>query len=180
MTGLIPPGWPPSRAPGRFVLALGTAAAGIVFMCSAAVAKPDWDQVANIKEAAQHIAKLQKTQGAEKAYAFIDACYRTHGLASNYSRPFEACIAQDYMLTQGLALVYSRLPPEALKRMRTVTAADLAQAMGRRLVSAFKQYKIPIKEAEAFKTLVDKYGFPLFAELVFPKDPSGTHEHKKK
>jgi hypothetical protein len=167
-------------SPTRKVAALGAAIVGMVSLGTAAAAKPDWDQVANIKEAAEHIAKLQKVKGAQKAYEFIDACYKTHGLASSYSRPFEACIAQDYMLTQGLALLYSRLPPQMLQKLHAVTPADLAAAMGRRIVAAYKQYKIPVSEAEAFKKLVDKHGFPLFAKLVFPKAPPQANEQKKK
>lgn len=171
MTGSIPI--------GRTAAALGAVAFGLAALGGPAAAKPDWDQVANIKEAAEHIARLQTTKGAQKAYEFIDACYKTHGLASKYSKPFEACIAQDYMLTQGLALVYSRLPPDVLAKMRAVTPADLAMAMGKRIVAAFNQYKIPVSEAEKFKKLVDKHGFPIFAALVFPKDPAEAGKQKK-
>ncbi len=61
---------------------------------------------ANIKEAAERIGTIQRTRGAEAAIKHIDACYRTHGLASAYSAPFEACIAQDYMQTKLLTRVY--------------------------------------------------------------------------
>ena len=59
-----------------------------------------WDRAANIKEAAERIGLIQRTRGAEAAIKHIDACYRTHGLASAYSAAFEACIAQDYMETK--------------------------------------------------------------------------------
>ena len=41
--------------------------------------------------------------------------------------------------------------------------------MGQRFVAAFSQYKIGVKEAEAFKKLVDKNGLPIFVKAVFPK-----------
>jgi hypothetical protein len=39
--------------------------------------------------------------------------------------------------------------------------------MGRRFVTAFSQYKKTVKDAEAFKKLVDKNGMPLFVRSVF-------------
>ena len=36
--------------------------------------------------------------------------------------------------------------------------------MGQRFVAAFSQYKMSIKDAEAFKKLVDKNGMPVFVK----------------
>ena len=130
--------------------------------------KATWDQAANIKGAAEHLGKLQRSRGAKGAYDFIAACYKTQGLAESYSAPFEACIAQDYMQTQVLAMIYSRLSPDKLKQMKAPTPAELADAMGRRVVSAFSQYKISVAYANEFKKLVDKNGFPVFLAMVFP------------
>ncbi len=130
--------------------------------------KPAWDQAENIRAAAEQLGKLQRTRGAKGAYDYIAACYKTQGLAENYAAPFEACIAQDYMQTQVLAMIYSRLSPEQLTKMRAPTPAELADSMGRRVVSAFSQYKISVAYANEFKKLVDKNGFPVFLALVFP------------
>jgi hypothetical protein len=127
-----------------------------------------WDRQANIREAAERIGLIQRTRGAEAAIKHIDACYRTHGLASAYSAAFEACIAQDYMETKLLTRVYGRLPPERLRKMGAPTPEQLAQAMGRRVVAAFGQYKVSAADAEAFKADVDKVGMPLFLKTVFP------------
>ncbi|MGE5266648.1 MAG: hypothetical protein ACM3L9_04695, partial [Deltaproteobacteria bacterium] len=110
----------------------------------------------------------QRNRGAEAAIKHIDACYRTHGLASAYSAAFEACIAQDYMETKLLTRVYGRLPPERLQKMGAPTADQLAQAMGRRVVAAFSQYKVSAEDAEAFRAEVDKVGMPVFLKTVFP------------
>jgi len=134
----------------------------------AAAEEPDWDQVANIKEAATRLAKMQRTQGATRAFAFIDACYRTHSLNSKYTRAFEACIAQDYLETQILALIYSRLPPETLKKMGAPSPQLLAATMGKRIVSAFATYDVPVERVKAFRKLVDKHGFPVFFKALFP------------
>ncbi len=102
----------------RIRVALALAAAGVIGMSTTslvAAQDPKWDQVENIKEAATRLAQMQRTQGATKAFVFIDACYRTHSLSSDYTKAFEACIAQDYLETQILALIYSRMSPDALK-----------------------------------------------------------------
>ena len=148
------------------VCATAFAAAGTA--ACAAFEKPDWDQKANIKDAALRLAELQRTQGASKAFGFIDACYRTQSLNSNYTKGYEACIAQDYLETQILALVYSRLPPESLKKMGAPTPQLLADSMGKRIAQAFATYKVPSSEVEHFHKLVDEEGFPVFFEALFP------------
>jgi hypothetical protein len=135
---------------------------------SAAPRKPDWDQSANIKDAAQRIAEIQRTQGATKAFNYIDDCYKTHSLSSEYTKAFEGCIAQDYLETQILALVYSRLPPETLKKMGAPEPKQLAQSMGQRITAAFATYKIPVARVEKFKKIVDEDGFPVFFKALFP------------
>jgi hypothetical protein len=135
---------------------------------SAAPGKPDWDQSANIKDAAERIAEIQRTQGATKAFNYIEDCYKTHSLSSEYTKAFEGCIAQDYLETQILALVYSRLPPETLKKMGAPEPKLLAQSMGQRITAAFATYKIPVARVEKFKKIVDEDGFPVFFKALFP------------
>jgi hypothetical protein len=76
-------------------------------------------------------------------------------------------MAQDYMHTQILALIYSRIPEAERKRVGAPSPEELADSMGRRFVTAFSQYKKSVKDAEAFKKLVDKNGMPLFVKSVF-------------
>jgi hypothetical protein len=157
------------------VVTAAFAAAGTA--ACAAFEKPDWDQKANIKEAALRLAELQRTKGASRAFEFIDACYRTQSLNSNYTKGFEACIAQDYLETQVLALVYSRLPPESLKKMGAPTPQFLADSMGKRITQAFATYQVPNSEVEHFRKLVDEEGFPVFFEALFPNTkPPKLHE----
>ncbi len=122
----------------------------------------------NIKDAATRLAQMQRTQGATRAFAFIDACYRTHSLSSNYTKAFEACIAQDYLETQVLALIYSRMEPETLKKMGAPSPQLLAKTMGKRVAAAFANYGVPVKRVKAFKKLVDEEGFPVFFKALFP------------
>jgi hypothetical protein len=134
----------------------------------AAAEEPDWDQVENIKDAATRLALMQRTQGATRAFAFIDACYKTHSLSSNYTKAFEACIAQDYLETQVLALIYSRMEPDTLKKMGAPSPELLARTMGRRVAAAFATYDVPVNRVKAFKKLVDEEGFPVFFKALFP------------
>jgi hypothetical protein len=145
-------------------------AAALLAACilTPAAAKPDWDQSANIKDAAQRIAEIQRTQGASKAFDYISDCYKTHSLSSEYTKAFEGCIAQDYLETQILALVYSRLPPETLKKMGAPDPKALAESMGQRVTAAFASYKVPVARVERFKKLVDEDGFPVFFKALFP------------
>jgi hypothetical protein len=130
---------------------------------------PEWDQIANIKDAATRLAALQGRRGASRAYEFIDACYRTHMLSEAYTKALEACIAQDYMETQVLALVYSRVPAQTLKKQGAPSPRMLADAMGRRITAAFANYKMPVSYVDDFKKLVDEHGFPLFFKTLFPE-----------
>ncbi|MBX9924916.1 MAG: hypothetical protein K2Y05_01035 [Hyphomicrobiaceae bacterium] len=129
-----------------------------------------WDRVANVKAAAQNIGDIQKRAGADAAYKFIGACYKTHGLASAFSKAFEGCIAQDYVQSRALALVYGRLSPEQLNQIGAPSADQLIVALQRRLGAAFGQYKIPAADGEAFLKLVDTHGMPVFMSTVFPGD----------
>ena len=140
----------------------------------------DWDQPANIRDAAQRIGNLQRTQGADAAIRHIDACYRTHGLAESYRAPFEACIVQDYLVTKMLVQVYGRLPPDAHQRTGAPSADALAQAMGRRMVAAFSQYDVSASEAEAFKGEIDQYGLPVFLKIVLPQAAGEIEALEKK
>jgi hypothetical protein len=133
-----------------------------------AAAKETWNHVANIKDAATRLAELHKREGSPGVLKFLDACYRTQMLASEYSQGLESCMAQDYMHTQVLAKVYAAIPEAERQRMGTPSPQAIADGMGRRFVAAFSQYKISVKDAEEFKKLVDKNGLPIFVKAVFP------------
>ena len=141
-------------------------------------AKPDWDMAANIKEAAKHLAKLHRSQGSQGVLKFLDACYRTHTLASEFNRGLEACMAQDYMHSQVLAVIYARLPEEARTKSKMPSPDFIAKSMGARFSSIFSQYNYTPAQADDFKKSVDKHGFPIFLKAVFPKDAAGTGDKK--
>lgn len=131
-------------------------------------AKGTWDHVANIKDAASRLAMLHKQQGSQGVLKFLDACYKTQLLFSDYSKGLESCMAQDYIHAQVLARVYASIPIAERQRLGTPSPEGISNAMGDRLVAAFAQYKVPVKDAEEFKRLVDKHGTPVFVKAVFP------------
>jgi hypothetical protein len=145
-----------------------------------AAAKPKWDRVANIEEAGTHIGHLQRRQGAQAVMKYLDACYKTHTLSSEFTSAVETCVAQDYIFTQALALVYSRVPHEERAKLGIPEPSALASAMGSRIDGTFAQYKISASDALSLKKLVDKHGFPAFAKIAFPnsavkvEDPSAA------
>jgi hypothetical protein len=137
------------------------------------LAKETWDHVANVKDAAKRLADLHKREGSAGVLKFLDACYRTQMLSSKYTQGLESCMAQDYMHSQVLARIYAKIPQAERVRMGVPAPEDIAKGMGQRFVAAFSQYKISIKQAEAFKRMVDKDGMPLFMKAVFPPRNSG-------
>ncbi len=139
----------------------------------ASAAKETWDHIANVKDAAKRLGELHRREGSAGVLKFLDACYRTQMLASDFSRGLESCLAQDYMHSQVLAQIYARIPQAERVRMGTPAPEDIARGMGARFVAAFTQYKISVKQAEAFKKMVDKNGMPIFLKSVFPPKKPG-------
>jgi hypothetical protein len=140
----------------------------VLFAGPVSAAPGKWDHAANIKDAAGRLALLHRREGSPGVLKFLDACYRTHLLASTFTQGLEACMAQDYMHTQVLATIYARLPAEQRAKTGAPSPEVIANGMGKRFVSAFSQYKVPVSEAEAFKKLIDSQGFPVFLKAVFP------------
>ncbi|HEY8194123.1 MAG TPA: hypothetical protein VIF13_03670 [Hyphomicrobium sp.] len=140
------------------------------------MAKETWDHVANIKDAAKRLAILHLREGSPGVLKFLDACYRTQMLSSEYTEGLESCMAQDYMHSQVLAKIYAKIPQADRVRMGVPAPEDIANGMGQRFVAAFAQYKISVKEATAFKKMVDKNGMPIFVNAVFPPRKAGQQD----
>ncbi len=178
-------GWRGLRSP---VIALGLILG--THICAAEEVKeqgaaPEWNQIENIKEAAVHIGKLHRSRGAQKAIKFIDACYRTHRLASKYSRAYEACIAQDFILAHSLAALYETMSADARVRRRVPDAARIKKVMGERVAAAFRHYEIAPASAVSFRELVEVHGVPVYLAIVYPNAtfeaaPKGKRKPKTK
>ena len=151
----------------------------MVAFATPAIAATDWDRIANVKHAAEQIGDIQAQGGADQAFRFIVACYKTHSLAAEYSRPFESCIAQDFMLSQALVLIYDKIDPAVLTRMGAPTRDLLQQTLNQRVNSAYANYGIEPKEGLKLKAIVDEYGMPVFLKHVFPGKGSAAGSEAK-
>lgn len=134
-----------------------------------AEARTNWDRAANIREAAHRLVGIQNERGALGTYKFIGACYQTHMIADVYTKALEACIAQDYMLTQTMVLIYERLPAEKRREMGAAEPEALARGLSGRVGTALAQYKLTQAESDALRRLVETEGFPVFFKERFPK-----------
>ncbi len=141
---------------------------------------PAWDQIANIRGAAERLGRLHRARGAKAAYELIDNCYKTHSLASTYGEGFEACIVQDYLETRTLIQIYSRMPPDALEKMGVPSPQMLADTMGQRISAAFHQYQKTQAYADEVRRLVDQHGLPVFVAIVFPEAVQAIENEKTK
>ncbi len=153
----------------RRLILTGAALLIAALPAQAAKTKRDWNQVENVKGAAKRLGDMHRRQGAEATLKFLEACYKTHMLAERYTEGLESCMAQDYMLSQMLAVIYSRVPPDKLKDMKAPTADIIANSMRGRFQAIFQQYKFTQDQADDLRKAVDKHGMPIFIKTVFPK-----------
>lgn len=131
-------------------------------------AGPDWDRAENVREAAAQLVKRHRASGSSGVMKFLDACYRTHMLASKYSRAIEGCLAQDYIHSRVLVAIYAKLPDAARADPKLPSAADIAKAVNGRFITIFQQYKITTKDADALKAAIEEHGVPIFLKDRFP------------
>jgi hypothetical protein len=148
----------------------------------AAASAPDWDRVDNIKAAAKQIGEIQANSGVEQAFKFISACYKTHSLAAKYSKAFEGCIAQDFIVSRALIEIYMRVPQETLQKMGAPSPEQIHNSFQARASSAFAQYDVASKDVLALRDIAEKHGIPVFLKIVFPKsdDKSSPQPEPKK
>jgi hypothetical protein len=152
---------------------LAMLAALICGLSAALAAKPDWDRPANIKDAAERLALLHRTQGSPGVVKFLSACYRTHTLASAFSQGLESCMAQDFMHTQVLAMIYSKVPADVRAKQKAPSPEAISGAMDERFEQAKAQYHLSDEELIDFKKLIEKDGMPVFLKAVFTKAGEG-------
>lgn len=136
-------------------------------------AQPDWDRASNIKDAAERLATLHRTQGTTGVVKFLAACYRTHTLSSTFSQGLESCMAQDFMHTQVLAMIYSKVPVEDRVKHKAPSPEAIAGAMNERFEQARAQYHLTGAELDEFKQMIEKAGMPVFLKAVFDKGADG-------
>jgi hypothetical protein len=144
--------------------------AGCAVLVSLAVAHAGkrWDRAANIGEAANRLVELHRAKGSQGVLKFLDACYKTHTLASEFKAPLEACMAQDYMHARVLVEIYGRLPEEARVRFNAPDAAGIELALNRRFALVMKQYAMSEADTQELMKSIETVGVPIFVKGVMP------------
>ncbi len=152
------------RAGTRLWLAAATASLGL----SGAHAGVSWDRVANIGDAAVRLVEMHRERGSQGVVKFLDACYKTHTLSSEFKAGLESCLAQDVMYARVLAEIYGRLPEEARARFNAPDAAGIERALSHRFALVMKQYAISDADAQALMRSIVTHGLPIFVKGVMP------------
>lgn len=141
----------------------------LIVAAAGAHAGRSWDRAANVGEAASRLVEMHRAQGSRGVMKFLDACYKTHTLSSEYKAALEACLAQDYMHTRVLVEIYSRLPEDARTSFDAPETAKIAQALNHRFNLVMQQYAIPETEALELKQSIEAHGLPVFVKGVMPQ-----------
>jgi len=161
------------------LLCLGFAAGGVAAREKTGPTSIEWDRVANIKNAAVRIGRIQRAKGAEVAMTLISNCYKTHTLFERYSQGFESCLVQDHLETRVLVEIYSRMQPEALRRIGAPSKESLIRANVARYSVTLAKYKFPQPFGNELRKLADKHGWPVFIKTVFPNVQQGDAKKSK-
>ena len=95
----------------KWTTTTGTAFVLAILATNAAAETAVSDRVRNIEKAAAEIGVIQKKGGSDGAFAAINECYKRELARARALTPqLEACMAQDVVVSQVTAAVYSRLP----------------------------------------------------------------------
>lgn len=162
-----------SKRTRRRLLPAG-AALVLLVAATATQANPVWDHAANITDAANRLVAMHRAQGTPGVIKFLDACYKTHSLASTFSAPLEACMTQDYVHSRVLAEIYTRLPEEARTRFNAPSAERITTSMNARFASIISQYAMSAEDADTLRQSIETHGLPIFLKSALP--PRGQPE----
>ena len=125
------------------------------------------DRVRNIENATAEIAAIQKTGGANGAFAAIIECYKRELAAAIALTPqLEACMAQDIVVSQVTASFYSGMSAEA--RGSGTDPDAVMKAMQGRVVGTMGRFHVPQDDALAFTGIVKTKGMEAYARARFP------------
>ena len=128
--------------------------------------------VANIKDAAKRLARAaRRARSPRRALKFLEACYRTHMLASKYHAGPRVLHGAGL---HALAGAGRHLSPRCRRRTRREMKAPVAR--DHRAIDARDAFRrssrstrFNQKQADSLKKAVDTHGMPLFIKSVFPE-----------
>lgn len=146
-------------------------AVGLAVTAAPARAERSWDHAANVRSHAKRTAELQKVKGALGTFEFIESCYKTHSLATEFNPALEGCMVVDYLHSVSLATVYARMSAEQRAEAKVPEPDAITKSMGLRLAATFQQYKLSKERFEAFGRLVERVGVPEYSKSRFTPVP---------
>jgi hypothetical protein len=158
------------------ITAAGTAFVLAIIGTNVAAQPASSDRVRNIEKAAAEIAAIQKTSGANGAFAAIIECYKRELADATALTPqLEACMAQDIVVSQVTAAFYSNMPAEARRMGGGADPDAILKAMQGRVVGTMGRFNVPQDDALVFSGIVKTKGMEAYGRARF----SGQFPEKK-
>jgi hypothetical protein len=128
------------------------------------------ERIRNIENAATEIAKIQKAEGANGAFKSIAECYKRElSDAPTLTLKLEACMAQDIIISQITAALYSSMPAAARGMGGVSTPDAVMKAMEDRVVGTMGRFHVPQDDALAFSGIVKTKGVEAYARARAPE-----------
>ena len=153
----------------KWTTTTGTAFVLAILATNAAAETAVSDRVRNIEKAAAEIGVIQKKGGSDGAFAAINECYKRELARARALTPqLEACMAQDVVVSQVTAAVYSRLPAEGRRMAGGEEPDAILRAMTGRVIGTMTRFKVPQDEALVFSGIVKTRGMEAYGRAQFP------------
>jgi hypothetical protein len=153
----------------KWTTTAGTAFALAVLGTNVAAQTAAPDRVRNIENAAAEIGAIQKKSGSDGAFAAINACYKRElARATALTPQLEACMAQDIVVSQVTATLYSRISAEGRGMAGGEEPDALLKAMTGRVVGTMARFKVPQDDARVFSGIVKTRGMEAYGRAQFP------------
>jgi hypothetical protein len=128
-----------------------------------------WDQQAHIRKVSAELATRVRAKGANTVAKEIAQCYRDHQRAYFLTQDLERCVIQDAVHSWVTASVFRPLAKDTLQKMNLPSPEEITDAMSKRVVAVFREFKIPEAKAHEFMRLVRELGLASYAEVLQKK-----------
>lgn len=126
------------------------------------------DRVRNIENAAAEIGSIQKKSGSDGAFAAIGACYKRElAHATALTPQLEACMAQDIIVAQVTAALYSKISAEGRRMAGGEEPDAVLRAMTGRVAGTMARFKVPQDDARIFSGIVKTRGMEAYGRAQF-------------
>jgi hypothetical protein len=123
----------------------------------------------NIRKAAIEIAPIHHMKGSDGAFVVILDCYKRElARATSVTPQLERCMAQDIIVSDLTAAVFSKVSPAARKLAGAEDPETVRNALARRILGVAARFKTPEDDARAFLRTVRADGMTAYGKARFP------------